>query len=546
MKHMPYQPQVSEPPADGARIRLISQGFNSWKVQVLFTDKSIGADAITHQLQEVKRALARQFGVPDRVLEYANLISKQMTRSGMLVQMLIVKPELPAGKPVFRALPVKGESGILFSDMQIEVDLYPYDEFDQFLTLRTVETRLAERSFDKLCVDWDGVAAAIAEMETTLTPKKKLVIGRGQLPGVGNSSRLTYGIPVDQEHILKSAWMGTRPVVKGEFLVEVSPAAGSFRWGKNVFARELEPVAGLQTKLEAGEGTRLILRATRLLAQRDGLLIFSRVGRDRRDRDAYSLAPARLSGGVLPAEILEASQVAELELDKAAIIRGTLPGKAAIRTTAPLYIEGSVSAGCCIEARHNLRIVGNVQEAVIASSHHLSITGDVNKSDVAARLTLQIDGAATNCQLRAGELICALQQNCSVHAMQETQITPRGDSGGAASVIRLNLRKFLENQQLSGQEALDELRVSLARIVDIFGPEISLNVTEGTAQRMLLKWLRKQKTAGIGNYTHAEVREFRTVLEMIPLIRDQLAAIGMELRDVTAQLCDTPPNSPDE
>ena len=100
----------------------------------------------------------------------------------------------------------------------------------------------------------------------------------------------------------------------------------------------------------------------------------------------------------------------------------------------------------------------------------------------------------------------------------------------------MNLRRFLEQQQSAGCEALQELSGSLKQILDIFGPDIAFNVTTGTAQRMLLKWLREQKAADAVAFTHAEVQEFRTILEMIPMIRAQLHAIGMELRDVTARL----------
>jgi hypothetical protein len=53
---------------------------------------------------------------------------------------------------------------------------------------------------------------------------------------------------------------------------------------------------------------------------------------------------------------------------------------------------------------------------------------------------------------------------------------------------------------------------------------------------MLLRWLRQQKSAGGGNYTHVEVQELRAVLEMVPLIRQQLSVMGMEMRDIAKQL----------
>jgi hypothetical protein len=531
MKHAP----------SGHRIRLISQGYDTWRVQVLFSDRDLTAHEVSVRLQEVKRELARRFGVPDHLLEYSRLISRQMTRGGLLVQMQIIKQELPSRPPVFRAKPLRSEDGTLLSDMMIEGDLYPYDEFDHRLTRLVVEARLKAMGFDLSCVDWEPVMEALAEMERTNEPVTGLVIGQGVMPGLGKSSRVTYGIRHDQEAFLSSAWMGLRPVQKGEFLVEVSVPASSHQWGRNVYGRELEPRPGLQTRLEAGEGTQLWLHGTQLVAQRDGLLYFERSGRDKRDWDTRNMLLAKLVGHVLAAKVFPESQVFDLELAEPAMILGSVGSGSRLRTRAPLFIAGDVEEHSTVESTDSLRVAGGVRGAQIKVARQCCISGFVADSSVECGLALQIDSGVLNSNLRATDIEGREIRGSKVEALRQTTFDRVDQDGGEATAIRINLHRFLESQQSAGRAAIDDLQRSLVRIQDLFGVDITLQVTEATAQRMLLHWLREQKAAGGGNYTHIEVQELRSILEMVPLIRQQLDAMGMEIRDISAQLeaCDS-------
>lgn len=51
----------------GHRVRLISQSHDTWRVQVL-RERDLSSHEISERLQEVKRELAIQFGVPDHLL----------------------------------------------------------------------------------------------------------------------------------------------------------------------------------------------------------------------------------------------------------------------------------------------------------------------------------------------------------------------------------------------------------------------------------------------------------------------------------------------
>jgi len=523
------------------RVRIISQSYNRWKVQVLFSDQNISAAEVTQRLDDVKKELAEHFAVPDRMLEYSKLLGRHHTRNGLLVEMQIIRQEVPTGAPRLRPLPVKTPAGIIISDMRLEADLWPYDEFDRPLTQTAIEARLLIEGFDLQCVDWAVVNEALERMRATAEPVLRLEIGRGALPAVGHSSRLTYGIPPSQERLLNSAWIGVRPVAKGEFLAEVSPATSAFEWGKNVYGRDLEPRSGLQTRLESGEGTSLSLRGTRIISAREGLVLFERIGRDKRDRDAYDLVPLKLSVIVLPLTTVEPAERFDLDLREPAAITGGVPAGSRISSACALFIDGDVGEGAEVSCTGSIRITGGVRKARVASCQHVAIAGLLHESRAIAEFTCQADGGIISSQVRTSDLIAHDVRGSDVDAIRELSLSRMADEGKSASAIRINLRRFLESQQNAGREAIEELKQTFDRIADVFGPDIAAQTSSGSEQRMLLTWLRRQKMAGLGNYTHSEVEEFRQILEMVPLIREQLSAIGMELRDVTARLQEPPP-----
>ncbi|HEY3296159.1 MAG TPA: flagellar assembly protein A [bacterium] len=526
---------MSEPTPE-RRVRLVSQGYNSWRVQVLFPDTELSAGEISDRLREVKQELASQFGIPDAMLEYKQLLSKQVTRHGLLVQMQITKQDVPSGAPVFRALPLQLEDGTLFSDMRIEATFFPYDEFERTLTRQAVEVHLKSGGFDTGCINWDTVTQILLEMEERLCPVKGVEIGRGTPPGVGQSSRLTYGVPAYQEQFLTSAWVGTRPVVRGEFLAEASTSTAGHKWGRNVFGRELEPCPGISTRLVAGTGVKLVARETQLMALQDGLLVLERAGHDRRSRDTCDLIPLKLTASVLPLSTIQTTEVLNLDLTEPTAIFGSVEPGSRIRSKAPLYIEGNVGEGAVIKCSKSLRISGSATKANITSGYHLCINGDARACTLHAEYTLQVEGWVADSALSGMDVIVNEIIGGSVDALRQTSIQHTNDTGGMAATIRINLNKYLSNRQATGQEVLVELRDYMQQIVDLFGPEIAAGVKEGTAQRQMLKWLQQQKAAGAPNYTHAEMQELRTVMEMIPQIQEQVKAIGAELRDITTQL----------
>jgi len=279
-----------------------------------------------------------------------------------------------------------------------------------------------------------------------------------------------------------------------------------------------------------------------VVAARDGIVIFERTGRDKRQADSKEQPPAKLTISVKPMIMFGEADQFDLDLADAVVIQADLLPGSNIRSKSSLCIEGNVGECSNVECAGTLRIVGNVSNAAISAGQHLNIVGHVRDSRIEANLTAELDGTVEDCFVHARDVIAQDVKGGHVEALNKTTIQVVRDSEKSAASVKVNLRRALELQQVSNKETIEELRDAMARITQVFGPEIALQVEPGTIQMLLLQWIRKQKASFGASYTQAEVQEFRTLLESVPHLRQQLAALGNELREVTRKLHEDAPN----
>ncbi len=385
-------------------------------------------------------------------------------------------------------------------------------------------------------IDWARLKEALARLNETYEPVFGLQIANGELPDFGIHSQVNYGVGLKESLVEESAWIGTHPVSRGDILVEVGAARPGRRAGRNLLGVELEPRPGVEVRLEAGEGAERTSTGARVVATADGLVRYRRIPLDRRARDARDLVPARLLVSVTPCEILTASLKYDLDVAEPLIIRGNLYAGSRIRTKAPLVVEGYIEEGSVIDARGTVRIRGDLSGVKLTTDEHLCILGQVKQSMLNARLTLQIEGTAVDCTLRAMDIIAHDVVGGDVEALSRTMIGRVFKSSSGTASVRINLRKYLQEQQLTGRQTVDDIRESLHQIALIFGHETVSQVEPVSVSRLLLSWLRDQKRTRGAVYSSIEVQEFRMLLEMIPVMRQQLSAAGAELRDITQRL----------
>jgi cytoskeletal protein CcmA (bactofilin family) len=513
-------------------VRLIAQGPDLWRVQVLFEDGL--EEMIPQKLREIKINLAKSFGVPDSLLEYTQMLSKRRTKNGLLVEIQIRKQLIPSGAPIVRYLPMRGPSGFEYSDMRIEADIFPVDMYGHPTSRRMIEGQLKADGVDLSLVDWRFLDEKLCEIRETVDVQRGITIGAGQVPDVGLNSVTTCPVQRGQDKFAATAWMGLRFVKAGEALVEASSALSRSKHGKNVFGREIEPPKPIQTRLEAGTGCKLSAMANRITSTQDGLLILERQFQDRKAKDSMSACPTKIVAAIIQPEMREGDQIWNLKLLAPTVIRGIVKSGSYIQANSHLLIEGDIESNCQIDCTGMLRIVGAVADTNISGKEHLCITGSVSNSFISGDLTVQIDGDALQCTIYAREIVASNLAGGSAEALSQSVI--QKSPSNATESVQINQRKFLETLQKEGVIAVQDLREQMSIVTDIFGPEIVQKVSEENVQLMLLRWLRQQKSRNLSGYNFREVQDFRTILSVVPLIRSQLAALGIELRDIAVRL----------
>lgn len=503
------------------RIRLVAQGKNLWKVRMLFPKHR--ATEIPEQLRQIKTELALSFGIAERRLEYLQLLSKKHVKNGILVELQIRREAVPSGAVRVRFLPMEAPDGTQYSDMQALVDLFPLDDYERELTFETVEAKLRSEGIDSGVVNWKTLRHLVQECVDRQASLYDQVIAEGELPDVGNSSRLYYSWFPQSDAARATAWLGLRPVEKGEDFLEHQLPVSGLKSGRNVLGRELSPRKGNATRLEAGRSVSIGGSERKFVARESGVIFFRRTFSDKRTKDSPCETPTVLHAEIRRIRSENPDAAVMQKWDEDLWVNGSLEADSQLLVSGDCIVYGDIPNGCQVQVGKSLRVYGDVGEAVIGTGHHLCVHGKMTNSVCEVGLTAQLVGTATDCAIYAREILADSLVGGAAEAY--TQITATHEA------VFFNREKFLAEQREAGEDALATLRRQFARLYEIFGAEIVQQVHEESVQMHLLRWIRKQKSLGNGGYTHPQVQEFRTLLEILPGLRREISAVAAELRE---------------
>ena len=513
--------QIGDPET---KVRLMAQGHNLWRVRMLFPTHK--ASEIPEQLRQIKVELAHSFGVADYRLEYVGLYSKRKTSSGILVEMQIRRQEIPVGSVRVRYLPMTATDGTVFSDMQVAVDLFPLDDFEQQLTFESVEERLKAEGVDTGLVHWVHVRELVESCRRQQVPLLDQVVGEGVMPDVGIPAKVLYRWFPSDDEAAPTAWMGLRVVETGEELCDLNVPVSGLKAGKNIFGKELSPRRGNSTRLVAGKGVALSTTERRFVSREEGVVVFHRRYQDRRMKDSPRETPAIVEAEVLQMRNIRSEKAQNERWEGSIWITGSFDEPARLMVNGDCVFYGDIADGCQIQVSGNLRIFGGVGEATLTVGNHLCVHGPMFKSMCEVGLTAQLIGEVSDCTVFAREIIA----DNIVGGVAEAYANVSTNN----EFVQLNKEKLLAEQRAAGEDALLTLRKQIVRLNEIFGPEMLQQVTPDTVQIHLLRWLRQQKTLGVASYTYPQVQELRTLLELVPTLRAQMASIAGELRETSA------------
>ena len=323
-----------------------------------------------------------------------------------------------------------------------------------------------------------------------------------------------------------TAWMGLRVVETGEELCDLNVPVSGLKAGKNIFGKELSPRRGNSTRLVAGKGVALSTTERRFVSREEGVVVFHRRFQDRRMKDSPRETPAIVEAEVLQMRNIRAEKAANERWEGSIWITGSFDEPARLMVNGDCVFYGDIADGCQIQVSGNLRIFGGVGEATLTVGNHLCVHGPMFKSMCEVGLTAQLIGEVSDCTVFAREIIA----DNIVGGVAEAYANVSTNN----EFVQLNKEKLLAEQRAAGEDALLTLRKQIVRLNEIFGPEMLQQVTPDTVQIHLLRWLRQQKTLGVASYTYPQVQELRTLLELVPTLRAQMASIAGELRETSA------------
>jgi cytoskeletal protein CcmA (bactofilin family) len=253
-----------------------------------------------------------------------------------------------------------------------------------------------------------------------------------------------------------------------------------------------------------------------------GILVLKRNFHDRRQKDSPRETPMTLEAEVISLRSILSENAQNKRWEESLYVNGSLDENASLVVNGDCVVSGDIRDGCEVQVSGSLRVYGEVGEADLAVGKHLCVHGKMHGTIIQAGLVVQLIDQAIDCTIFAREILADHLIGGTAEAY--APVASNND------LIKVNREKFLQEQRAAGEDALATLRRQITRLYEIFGSEIVHQVTSDSLQIHLLRWLRQQKSNGIKPYSHPQVQEFRTLLELAPLLRLQISSIAGELR----------------
>lgn len=518
------------------RIRISTQGYDRWKAEVLLSNGETSEEITRKHLRDIKAELSKQTGIPEDHFQYTRLLDRKETPEGLILEMEIVKQEICKGAPVFRLESLAGPDGTLFTDMELKIDLFPYDEFDKPLIRETLENRLVMAGIQLDLLDWIALKKALETLKKTNKELINLAAGRGILPGFGTNAIIEYALPVSERNRALPAQVGTRRTKKGEVLLYRTPATVGLKVGRNLWGRELAPRRGRDVELKVGEGAKLSSDARCITAERDGLAIFEHLEQTIRHSGKVERFPARIVVDVEPLHTIEGNRVLELKYEGHLEIEGNLLSGSQLQVTGAVIIHGDIEKDSKVIARGNIHINGKIKGGFIQSDGFLGSNEGATEVEAKAEKGVYIHGKVEDSYIAGQDVHLREVKRSKIHALREVVVERIDDSSESESEIVVNMREFLARRQGENVHTFQNMTETLKRLVQLFGSDIIQSVDSTNIRQVLHKFLRDQKGKGVPTFSHNEIVNLRRMLELVPDFRNVLTDLGQELREVTEQI----------
>jgi hypothetical protein len=519
-------------------VKILSKGVGKWKVKLRLPMEYVqGNLSLFKKINQVKKQLAKMLELPSGLLEYGEIVNKEIREDHLAVTLEISRKAAPGGPIAVHILPGISEYNMEFPDMIATIDLYIYDTIGSLVTIDKIDKIIEKNKIAKELVHWEVIEKAIDRIMEHHQPILGTVFAQGVYPDSGQDAELIF--PVFQGKSIEEVLQSTedRRVKRGDLLLKKIRAKRGSRDGHNVRGELVKSPLGKEIKIEGDRGTITNLKETEITSQIDGLMMLEFESKELEVKSTLNgrkIEPTQVVRvSVAPVRIFSGDKIVDVCTNSAVEVRGNVKSGGKIISTSEIIVKGDVEVETILQSKEDIHIKGSIQGGSLTSQKNIEVSDEVSGAEITATEKVTIHTAASDATITGREVEIKELKGGKVVAKEKVKIgkVKLGDKEKKPEV-RIGIADFHNNRVLEnnkfivfGNNNLDEMR-------NVFGEEIVEKVNNANLKAMLLKHIKEMRLTSRISYNRNQTEAIMRLLDSTASIRELLSEKISENQDL--------------
>jgi len=523
----------------GETPKILSKGIDHWKILIrLEMEELLDNRTLLGKLFDIKKHLSESEGVPLALLSYEGIIERRQLESEMQVVVRIVRLPIEKGEPAIYFLEKQSPEGIPHADMEASIDIYPFDTFEQIITLKKVLAVIRQSGIAEDMINPWLIRQKVRQASEAMRSIKNIPIAAGKFPDPGEDAKIEFYFPVTPSQENSREYYGSRRVKKGDLICRKIPPRDGRNPGANVKGVVLSPHKGLDVELKAQKGVVLSFDKLEASADTDGMVVITWVEVEKTLLHGKKVIPTEVLLRVNPVLKIKGDQVVDITTDQAVEVEGNLTIGSRIVSNAEVHVSGSVLEGSVISSLEDITVDGDVARSELSSDRNVVAHGNIADSKVVAKEKVVANGEIRHTRVVGKDITANRIVGSSVLAQNSLCVNSLDDDeSDVISSITIGVQEFRRSRLEENREFLGQAQTNFNRIGELFGEGHLKKVTHSNVQQQWVKYcasLRDQSRS----YTRGQLDSLKKLFENIPTMRIMIEEKTAENEKIEQQMTD--------
>ena len=520
--------------------KILSRGLDNWKILIrLGMAELLDNRTLLAKLYDIKKHLSESEGVPLALLSYEGIVERRQLESEMQIIVRIIRLPIEKGEPTIYFSANQSPDGIPYADMEASIDIFPFDSFEQIITLKKVLAVIRQSGISENMINPWQIRQKVRQVSEAMRSIKGVTIAEGQLPDAGEDAKIEFYFSATPSQDNSKEYYGSRRVKKGDMICRKTPPKDGENPGTNVKGVMIPARKGMDVELKAQKGVVLSFDKQEAKADTDGIVVIKWIEVEKVLLHGKKLIPTEVRLSVNPVMKVKGDQKVNITTDKAVEIEGNLTIGSRIVTNAEVHVSGSVLDGSVINSLDDITVDGDVVQSTLSSDKNVVTQGDVTDSKIMAKDKVIVNGEVRHTRVVGKDIIANRVIGSSISAKDSLTANFLDDGeSDVISSITVGVQDFLRSRLEENQEYLSQAQTNFSRMGELFGETLLGKVTHSNIQQQWIKYISSLRSQN-KNYNKSQLENLKTLFENIPTLRIMIEEKTEESQKIEQQISDT-------